>query len=97
MNTPFKLPPHSIPANCIEFVEALSEMAKQLKIKKFSLKLDPSYERHDHTIPYNERIHGDLTINYSAEDGRGRPRYQINIMATTTSIVDIADQPDSSS
>lgn len=75
--TSFNAP--NIPENIIQFAKDVAEIARKHDVSKFNLTFTPSFEQK--LLNYT---HGELTINFSSIDGRGRPANNLSIELATT-------------
>lgn len=69
--------PPIIPDQVVDFSKAVSDLAVQHGMERFTLTTRPNFDvrnqQHDH------RIHGEMVIHFSAVDGRGRPCRNLSI------------------
>jgi hypothetical protein len=80
----------TIPASYINFAKALGALADSHGIKAAQIKITPDWKddaRH---------INGDVLINYSSKDGRGRPCVNLDIYLNTHTTLAVVDNPPSS-
>ncbi len=82
----------AIPPCYVNFAKACAALAESHGIKSFQLKITPSWRD---PSPENVRVHGDIQINYTAMDGRGRPCANLAVYLTTNTQVDIVSTPSS--
>lgn len=78
-----------LPESCLEFARQMAELAKKNGIEKFSTKFTPECNIGD---KYSY-VDSDVTIIYSATDGRGRPCENLQIVMNarlTTNVVETA-------
>lgn len=91
------VPPH-LPPQAVEFAKAVGDLAKQYGIRQVDLdiRVDTGYG----TPYWDETPRRDITehlkVHVSHEDGRGRPRTQIHIMADIQVRVPVVNEPNSS-
>ena len=72
-----------IPQSHAEFAEAVSKLADEYGIDKFTMKYRPKFDS-----PANDgldrQINGEMNIVYSSVDGRGRPCRNLSIVCDAT-------------
>lgn len=66
----------TIPDEHIQFAKAVADLAEAGGIDCFSLKYKPDYH-YNHSDPRS--VHGEITINYTKRDQRGRPSKNLDI------------------
>lgn len=81
-----------IPDAYANFAKACAALAESHGIKSFMLKITPDWRD---PMPQNVSIHGDVQINYTANDGRGRPCTNLNVYLTTNTQLGVIREPES--
>lgn len=79
----------TIPASYISFAKAIAALAESHGIKACQLKITPDWADNA------RHIHGDVQINYSSKDGRGRPCVNLDVYLNTVTTLPIIDEPQS--
>lgn len=68
--------PIEIPDEQIAFAEAVSKLAEENGIDKFTMKYEPEWRDKD------RRVSGEIQIYFRAKDGRGRPCRNLSFSLT---------------
>lgn len=85
--------PPAIPFTHTAFAAAVAQAAEKHGIKRFNMTYEPVYTG---KLQSGQRINGDLKINYSSRDGRGRPCTNLSISLDTRLTHEIVTTPESS-
>ena len=81
-----------IPENIIKFAEAVRKAANENGIEKFHGKLKPKFKLR---LDLDERFNGEVRIDFSNTDGRGRPANNLNIEMDASIKHTISSTPES--
>lgn len=81
--------PPSIPQSYVNFAKALAALADSHGIKTAQIKITPDWQDEA------RNIHGDVQINYSSKDGRGRPCVNLDIYLNTHTRLAVVTNPES--
>lgn len=87
------IPAITLPDSYINFAKAVGALAASHGITTAQVKITPNW-RDGETA---QRLHGEVTINYSSKDGRGRPCDNLWIALSANLNVPIISTPESSS
>ncbi len=88
-----KIETTGLPVGIIEFAKTLAASAKGNGIKSFTTKIELDRDMYDLDRSFN----GNLTINFSAKDGRGRPCDNLSVSLDTHLTQSIVYTPESCS
>jgi hypothetical protein len=86
------IPNPVIPPIYVGFAKACAALADSHGVTAFQLKITPNWRD---PAPIGVNISGDLIINYSATDGRGRPGASLSVYLTTNTKVNIVSNVES--
>lgn len=84
--------PPEIPDSQVAFAKAVAAIAESHGIDRFSMTFRPKFEDR---LKQDSRISGDLKIQFSATDGRGRPCRGLSIRLETNLELVIESNPES--
>ena len=82
-----------IPPTYVAFAKEVAALAEKNGISTCQIKLTPSWRDGEEAA----RLHGDVTINYSSKDGRGRPCVNLDVFVNATTHLQVVANPESSS
>ena len=83
-----------IPQAQQDFALAVSKLATEHGIDRFEMSFRPNFTE---WIKQDHRIHGDMRIQFSAVDGRGRPAFGLTIELDTKLTCTLCHPPSSCS
>lgn len=83
-----------IPQAHIKFAKAVAAVANEHGMNRFSMTYRPDFIS---SIKMPSMLRGELKINYSAADGRGRPYHNLKIVLDSSLTIDIVSTPESCS
>lgn len=81
----------NIPTKFEDFSKAVAALADAHGIKVFTMSIKPEFL----DFPIDQHVSGDLLINYSSKDGRGRPRKKLTMQLDARLTHYLQNDPDS--